>query len=103
MKLIEYAFEKRIEIELVTKYCFQGNGVIGSSNKNLIIILRKTVIERQNNFYNELTNSLWADQVTAKEDLCNSPYFCVYRQAAILPSNVFGPYNWPSLLEELHL
>eukprot|EP00253_Pinus_taeda_P017642 PITA_17642 len=56
------------------------------------ILLRK-VNEDERNWHNTLTNTLWADRVTPKVALGNSPYFLIYGQEAILPPNV----NLPSL------
>eukprot|EP00253_Pinus_taeda_P007341 PITA_07341 len=69
----------------------KGNGVAESSNKNLIRIIRKYVADNQRNWHNALTNALWADRVTPKVALGNSPYFLIYGQEAILPPNVTLP------------
>lgn len=55
-------------------------------------ILKNTVIENQRNWNNALYNALWADTVTPKEALGNSPYFLIYRQEAILPTGLYLPY-----------
>jgi len=34
---------------------------------------------------------LWADRVTPKSSVGNSPFFSVYRMEAILPPNLFLP------------
>jgi hypothetical protein len=55
-------------------------------------ILKNIVIENQRNWNNALYNGLWADTVTPKEALGNSPYFLIYRQEAILPIGLSLPY-----------
>ena len=60
-----------------------------STNKNLVRILKKKVIDHQRNWHNLLHNALWADRVTPKEDIGNSPYFLVYGQEAILPNGLY--------------
>eukprot|EP00253_Pinus_taeda_P028108 PITA_28108 len=83
-----------VPLRPVMIYCsFQqwGLDVIKSSNKNLICIIRKFVTDNQRNWHNTLTNTLWADSVTLKVALGNSPYVVVYRQEAILPPNVTLP------------
>ena len=67
------------------------NGVAESSNKILIHIIRKSVIDNQRNWHNALTNTLSVDRVTPKVALGNSPYFLVYGQEAILPPNITLP------------
>ena len=58
MKLTEFALEKGIKIKYSSKYYPQGNGVEESSNKNLIIILKKIILKNQRNWHNALSNSL---------------------------------------------
>eukprot|EP00253_Pinus_taeda_P016450 PITA_16450 len=91
LKLIEFAIEKSICIRYASNCYPQGNGVAESSNKNLICIIHKFVTNKQRNWHNSLINSLWADRVTPKVALGNSPYFLVYRQETTLPSNVTLP------------
>ena len=45
IKLIEFANEKGIKLHYSANYYPQGNGLAESTNKNLIRILKKTVIE----------------------------------------------------------
>jgi hypothetical protein len=61
------------------------------TNKNLVRILKKTVTDNQINWHNLLYNSLWANRVTPKEAIGNSPYFLVYRQEVILPNGLYLP------------
>eukprot|EP00253_Pinus_taeda_P031038 PITA_31038 len=91
LKLTEFAIDKSIHIRYASNYYPQGNGVAKSSNKNLTCIIRKSVTDNQRNWHNALTNALWADRVTPKVALGNSPYFLVYGQEAILPPNVTLP------------
>lgn len=83
--------EKGIIIRYSAHYYPQGNGVAESTNKNLIRILKKTVIDHHRNWHNALPNALWADRVTPKVALDTSPSFLVYGKEAILPSNIFLP------------
>ena len=45
IKMIEFTSEKGIKFHYSTNYYSQGNGLAESTNKNLIRILKKTVIE----------------------------------------------------------
>ena len=47
IKLTAFAHDKGIKLHYSTNYYPQGNGMAESSNKNLIRILKKTVIENQ--------------------------------------------------------
>jgi hypothetical protein len=76
--LIEFSLDKGIIIKHSTNYYPRGNGVAESTNKNLVRILKEMVKDNQINWHNRLHNSLWADRVTPKEVVGNSPYFLVY-------------------------
>eukprot|EP00253_Pinus_taeda_P009104 PITA_09104 len=91
LKLTEFAIDKSIHIRYASGYYPQGNGVAKSSNKSLIHIIHKYVADNQRNWHNALTNALWADRVTPKVALGNTPYFLVYGQEAILPPNITLP------------
>ena len=71
-----------------TNYYPQGNGLAESTNKNLIIISKKSVIENQRSWHISLPNALWANRVTPKNSLGMSPYTLAYGKEAILPPNI---------------
>ena len=83
--------EEGINVKHSTKYYPQGNGVVKSSNKNIIRILCKTIIKNKRNFHSSLTNALREDKVTLKVALGNSPYFLVYGKEVILLPSVYLP------------
>jgi hypothetical protein len=89
--LTEFSLDKGIIIKNSANYFPQGNNVAESTNKNMVRILKKTVIYNQINLHNKLHNSLWADRVTPKEAIGNFPYFLVYRKEAILPNGLYLP------------
>jgi hypothetical protein len=47
----------------------QVNGIVDSTNKNLINILKINVFDHQRNWHNALPNDLWEDRVTLKASL----------------------------------
>ena len=89
--LTAFAHEKRIKLHYSTNYYPQGNGLVESTDKNLIRILKKMVIENQRSWHSALPNALWADRVTPKTSLGVSPYTLVYGKEAILPPNIMLP------------
>jgi hypothetical protein len=89
--LTEFSLDKGIIIRYSANYYPQGNGVAESTNKNLVRILNKMVVDNQRNWHNLLHNALWADRVTPKEAIGNSPYFLVYGQEAILSNGLYLP------------
>ena len=91
VKLTKYALEKGIKLKYSANYYPQGNGLAESSNNNLIKILKRTVVNHHRNWHNALSNALWADRVTPKAAIGNSPFFLVYGKEAIFPPHLFLP------------
>jgi len=60
-------------------------------NKKLMKILKRIVSNNNKNLHTTLFNELWADRVTPKEFIGNSPLFLVYGRESILPPNVLLP------------
>jgi hypothetical protein len=90
-RLTEFSLDKGIIIRYASNYYPQGNGVVESTNKNLVRILKKTVVENQINWHNLIHNALWANRVTPKEAIGNSIYFLLYGKEAILPNGFYLP------------
>ena len=78
IRLAAFSNERGIKLHYSTNYCPQGNGLEESTNKIMIRILKKTVIENQRSWNLALTNALWADRVTPNNSLSVSPYTLVY-------------------------
>ena len=74
-----------------TNYYPQGNGLAESTNKNLIRILRKIVIENQRSWHLALPNALWANRVTPNNSLGVSRYTLIYGKEAIFSPNIMLP------------
>ena len=58
IKLTAFANEKGIKLHYSANYYPQGNGLVESTNKNIIRILKKKVIENQRSWHIALPNSL---------------------------------------------
>ena len=82
IKFTEFANEKGIDLNYYANYYPQGNGLVESTNKNLIRILKKMVIENQRSWHLALPNVLWDDRVTPKNSLGVSPYTLIYGKEA---------------------
>ena len=67
LKLTKYAIEKGITIKYYLNYYPKGNGLVESSNKNLICMFKKTIQENQRNQHNKLRYALWTNRVTPKK------------------------------------
>ena len=91
IRLTTFANERGITLHYSTNYYQQGNGLAESTNKNLIRILKKTIIENQRSWNLALPNALWTDRVTPKNSLGVSPYILLYGKEVILPPNIMLP------------
>ena len=91
IRLTVFAHEKGIKLHYSENYYPQGNGLAESTNKNLIRILKKSVIENQRSWHSALPNALWADRVTPKTSLGVSPYTIFYGKETIIPPNIMLP------------
>ena len=69
IRLTAFANEKGTKLHYSANYYPQGNGLVESTNKNIIIILKKIVIENQRSWHIALPNALWANRVTPKNSL----------------------------------
>ena len=85
IRLTAFAHEKGIKLHYSTNYYPQGNGLAESINKNLIRILKNTVIENQKSWHSALPNALWADRATPKTSLGVSPYILVMEKRLFYP------------------
>jgi len=92
LKLSEFSLEKGIILKYSEKYYPQGNGLAESTNKIIICILKRTVVDHHRNWHNSLQNSLWVDYVTPNASIGTSPYFLVYGKEVVLPSSMYLPY-----------
>ena len=90
-ELTEFSLEKGISIRYSANYYPQGNGLAESTNKNLLKILKRSIAENNRNWHTVLHQALWADRVTQKSSIGNSPFFLVYGVDSILPPNQFLP------------
>ena len=90
LNIVEFALKCNINLKYSANYYPQGNGVIEYTNKNLLWITKKTVVENQRDWHTALDTALWADRVTPRISLGTSPYFLVYGKESIFtPKHLF--------------
>jgi transposase InsO family protein len=89
--LIQFGEKFRIALSLSTPYYPQGNGLVESSNKRLINIIKILLEDNKKAWDSKLKFSLWADRVTTKRSLGVSPFHLVYGIEAIFPSQLALP------------
>jgi transposase InsO family protein len=91
LEMSEFSLEKGIKLKYSASYYPQGNGLAESTNKNLIKIIKRMVVENHKNWHNALLNALWDDRVMPKAVVGNSPFFLIYDREAILPPHILLP------------
>ena len=86
--MIEFTPKRAFKLKYSTNYYPWGNGLVESTNKNIIRIIKQTIDQSQINCLKYLTFSLWEDQITHKGPIDTSPFNLVYGKEAVLPTNV---------------
>jgi transposase InsO family protein len=86
--LIKFCEQFGITLIHSTPYYPQGNGLAESSNKSLIMIIKRLLEDNKKAWDSKLKFSLLADRVTTKRSLGISPFHLVYGVEAIFPSQL---------------
>jgi hypothetical protein len=86
-------FCNKFEISLIhsTPYYTQGNGLVYSSKKCLIKLIKRLLEDNKKAWDSKLKFSLWDDQVTTKRALGTSPFKLMYRKKVVFPSQLALP------------
>eukprot|EP00253_Pinus_taeda_P028009 PITA_28009 len=87
-RMINLCHKYHINLVHSTAYYPQGNGLVESSIKSLINIIKKVLEENNKNWHKNLVNALWVDRLTIKRSIGTSPYQLVYGMEAVFPSSL---------------
>ena len=90
-KLIKFGSDYNIILSHSTMYYPQGNGLAESSNKILIKIIKKLLEENKKAWNAKLKFALWAERVSTKKSIGNSPFQLVYGTDSIFPTSLGSP------------
>ena len=77
-ELVDMCESMGIQLVHSTSYYPQGNGLAESSNKSLVRIIKKLLEDNKKNWDSKLKFALWADKVTNKKSIGNSPFKLVH-------------------------
>ncbi|XP_059073540.1 uncharacterized protein LOC131874267 [Cryptomeria japonica] len=66
----------------------KGNGLVESTNKNLIRLIKRIGSEYKREWHHHLRSALWADRITPKQIFKKSPYKLVYGKDALFPTSL---------------
>jgi len=91
VEVTDFAMKYGIYWKTSSNYYPQGNGLVESTNKNLLIILKRIAKYNPRMWHEKLNWALWADRITIKLAIKTSPYMLVYGKRAALPSHIELP------------
>ena len=100
-KIVHFCHKYRITLGHSTVYYPQGNGLVESSNKSLINIIKKLLEQNQKAWHGKLVHALWADRLTTKKSINTSPYQLVYGMDVVFPTSLGVPVM--KLLQEVQV
>eukprot|EP00253_Pinus_taeda_P023544 PITA_23544 len=84
-ELVDMNESMGIQLVHSTSYYPQGNGLEESSNKRLVRIIKKLLEDNKKSWDSKLKFALWADRVTNKKSIGNSPFKLVYGTDVVFP------------------
>jgi hypothetical protein len=91
MAIVNFCQKYNIVLGHSTTYYPQGNGLVESSNKSLISIIKKVLNENKKSWHLHLKYALWANQIGTKKSIGTSPFQMVYGTDVVLPINLALP------------
>ena len=91
MAMVSFCQNYNIVLGHSTTYYPQGNGLIESSNKSLITIIKNVLSENNKSWHVHLKYALWANRIGTKKSIGMSPFQMVYGTDVVLPINLALP------------
>ena len=86
--MVDFCHKYHISLGYSIVYYPQGNGLVESSNKSLVNIIKKILEGNKKSWHNKLINALWANRLATKKFIGMSPYPLVYGMDVVLPSSI---------------
>jgi hypothetical protein len=102
MAMVSFCQKYNIVLGHSTTYYPQGNGLVESSNKSLITIIKKVLTENKKAWHVHLKYALWENRIGTKKSIGMSPFQMVYGTDVVLPINLSLPVMklWQDSKEE---
>jgi hypothetical protein len=82
---IDFCEKYNITLEHSTPYYPQGNSLEESSNKSLIIIIKKLLPENKRAWDSKLKYAFWANMISTKKNIGTYTFQLVYGEDSVLP------------------
>lgn len=89
--LVDMCESMGIQLVHSTSYYPQGNGLVESSKKILARVIKKQLEDNRKRWDSRLMFALWADKVTNKKSIINSPFKIVYGANVVFPIQLILP------------
>ncbi len=89
--MVEFCHKYHIILGHSTAYHPKGNGLVESSNKSLVNIIKKLMEINKKSWHKRLVNALWADRVRQKKSIGTSPFKLVYGVDTVFPTSLATP------------
>ena len=80
-----------IQVVHSTSYYPQGNSLAESSKKSLVRVIKKLLEDNKKSWDSKLKFALWANRVTIKNSIGNSPFKLVYGANVVFPIQLILP------------
>jgi transposase InsO family protein len=90
-KIVKFCNDYGITLSYSTTYYPQGNGLVESSNKRLIRIIKNLLQENNKSWHKKMIFSLWEDRVSTKKSIGTSPLHLVYGADVVFPTSLGLP------------
>ena len=87
-KLVKFCNDYNIVLSHSIAYYPQGNGLVESSNKSLIRIIKKLLEDNKKASNAKLKFDLWEDRISTKKSISTSPFQLIYGTDAIFPASL---------------
>ena len=90
-KLVKFYSDYNIILSLSTSYYPQGNGLVESSKKILVRIIKKLLEDNKKAWHSKLKFAFWEDRVSTKKSIGTSPFQLVYGTMVIFLASLGAP------------
>ena len=91
VKMIQFFQKYHIRLHHSTPYYPQGNGLAESSNKSLVKVIKKTLVDHKKSWDSHLIYAVLSNRITPKRSTGKYPFQLVYGKDAIFPTNLSFP------------
>ena len=90
-RMVRFYHKYHISLNHSTDYYPQGNGLVESSNKSLVRIIKKLLEDNKRAWHTKLKYALWVDKINTKREIGMSPFQLVYGAEVVFPSSLGVP------------